>query len=123
MTKDGSAAAPPSRAVRLRREEAALRARLLPVLREASLAMEHWRIIAVIADSPGVGMTSVASAAVVPSATLTRHVDLLVQRGVVVRRVDRADRRRVVLGLSARGHDLAARLREAEGDPDPPELS
>ena len=87
------------------------------VLREASLAMEHWRIIAVIADSPGVGMTSVASAAVVPSATLTRHVDLLVQRGVVVRRVDRADRRRVVLGLSARGHDLAARLRGGGGRP------
>lgn len=119
MSEDGSADSPTSLAVRLRREEAVLRARLLPVLREARLAMEHWRIIAVIAESPGVGMTSVASAAVVPGATLTRHVDLLVDRGVVVRRVDSTDRRRVVLALSARGHDLAARLREAEGDRDP----
>ncbi len=123
MTELGSAGTSTSLAVRLRREEAALRARLLPVLLATGLSMEQWRIIAVIADNPGVGMTAAASAAVVPGATLTRHMDHLVQHGVVVRRADRADRRRVVLALSARGQEVAAHLRRAERDAGPPVLS
>ena len=103
-----------SLAVRLRRAEAEVRARLLPVLDDNGLSMEHWRIIAVVDEQPGIGMSTVASEAVVPPATLTRHMDKLVARGLVVRHVDPADKRRVVLALSPRGQALAARLREAE---------
>jgi DNA-binding MarR family transcriptional regulator len=103
-----------SLAVRLRRAEADVRARLLPLLDDNGLTMEHWRIIAVVDEQPGVGMSSVAADAVVPAATLTRHMDKLVERGIVVRHVDPADKRRVVLALSSRGQDLAARLREEE---------
>lgn len=115
-----------SLAVRLRRAEAAIRARLLPLLVEHGLSMEHWRIIAVVDDHPGIGMSSVASAAVVPAATLTRHMDKLVELGIVVRHVDPADKRRVVLALSPRGHTLAAELRAEErlaDDPAAVELS
>ena len=101
-------------AVRLRRAEAVLRDALLPILAEHGFGMEHWRIIAVVDDHPGIGMSSVAATAVVPAASLTRHMDKLVERGVVVRRVDPADRRRVVVALSPGGRALAARLREAE---------
>jgi len=111
-----------SLAVRLRRAEAAIRARLLPLLVENDLSMEHWRIIAVVGDHPGIGMSSVAAAAVVPAATLTRHMDKLVERGVVVRHVDPADKRRVVLALSRRGQALAARLREEEHLADDPAI-
>jgi DNA-binding MarR family transcriptional regulator len=103
-----------SLAVRLRRAEAALRDRLLPILAENGLGMEHWRIIAVVDDQPGIGMRSVAATAVVPAATLTRHMDKLVEHGVVVRHVDPADKRRVVVALSHGGRALAVRLREAE---------
>lgn len=101
-------------AVQLRQAEAAIREQLGPVLAEHDLAMEHWRIIAVIDDQPGRTMSSVAAAAVVPAATLTRHMDRLVERGLVVRHVDAADKRRVAVALSPQGRLLAQRLRDLE---------
>ena len=103
-----------SLAVRVRQVEAGLRRVLQPILDEQGLAMDHWRIIAVIGDAPGLGMSEIAAAAVVPAATLTRHVDRLVAQGIVVRRVDPEDRRRAVTALSPRGEAYAARLRAAE---------
>ena len=102
------------RLVRLRQEEADLRARVQPLLDEHGLLPEHWRILAVVDDHPGITMTSLATSAVVTAASLTRHVDRLVELALVVRRIDPADRRRAVLALSPRGADLAARLLAAE---------
>jgi len=112
MQNDGSPSS--SLAVRLRQEEAAIRERLDPVLSEHGLVMEDWRIVAVIDDHPGIGMSEAAGAAVVPAATLTRRMDRLVERGIVVRHIDAEDRRRLVVALSPRGRELAARLRELE---------
>ncbi|MBM0123390.1 MarR family winged helix-turn-helix transcriptional regulator [Pimelobacter simplex] len=105
---------PGSLAVQVRQVEAGLRRVLQPILDEQGLAMDHWRIIAVIGDDPGLGMSEIAAAAVVPAATLTRHVDRLVTQGIVVRRIDPHDRRRAVAALSPRGEQYAARLRAAE---------
>lgn len=107
-------AVPSSVAVRLRRAEAALRGALQPLLDEHGLTAEHWRIIAVVSDQPGLGMREVAAAAVVPAATLTRHMDRLVEHGIVVRRVDPDDARRAVVALSPRGEAYAERLRVVE---------
>lgn len=109
-----STSIPSSMAVRLRRAEAVLRRNMLPILVEHDLGMEDWRIIAVVGDEPGLAMSSVATAAVVPAASLTRHMDKLVERGIVLRHIDNADRRRVVLALSPMGTTLALRLSEAE---------
>ncbi len=103
-----------SLAVQLRQAEAGIRDRLLPVLTEHGLTAEHWRIIAVVDDHPGVTMSTVATSAVVPAATLTRHVDKLVERALLVRRADPDDKRRVVLALSPAGQSYARRLRAAE---------
>ena len=103
-----------SRIVQLRQEEAELQVRLAPLLDERGLLPEHWRIIAVVDDHPGLPMATVGASAVVPAATLTRHVDKLVELGIVVRHIDPHDRRRVVLALSPRGRQYAARLRAAE---------
>jgi DNA-binding MarR family transcriptional regulator len=103
-----------SLAVRLRQAELALREELLPTLAEQDLTLEHWRIIAVVDEHPGIAMGAVANAAVVTAASLTRHVDRLVERGIVVRHVDPDDRRRAVLALAPRAQALAARLRDAE---------
>src|SRR5205085_3174219 len=97
MTK--SVAAPPhagSLVVLLRYCENMVRQRLQPVLDEAGLSHEHWRIMALLQEQPGIGMSAIARGAVLPSASATRHVDRLVERGVVVRRVDASDKRRVV---------------------------
>lgn len=103
-----------SLAVHVRQVEARLRSVLKPLLDEHGLAMDHWRIIAVIGDEPGLGMGEIATLAVVPAASLTRHMDKLVERGIVVRRIDAGDKRRCVVALSPRGEEYAARLREAE---------
>lgn len=103
-----------SRMVQLRQEEAELQVRLAPLLDERGLLPEHWRIIAVVDEHPGIPMATVAASAVVPAATLTRHVDRLVELGIVVRHIDPHDRRRVVVALSPQGGQYAARLRAAE---------
>ncbi|MFD1249289.1 MarR family winged helix-turn-helix transcriptional regulator [Nocardioides ginsengisoli] len=103
-----------SLAVQVRRVEADLRQVLQPILDEQGLTMDHWRIIAVIGAEPGLGMSEIATAAVVAAASLTRHVDRLVAQGIVVRRIDPDDRRRAVAALSPRGEQYAARLRAAE---------
>lgn len=103
-----------SLAVHVRQVEARLRNVLQPLLDEHGLSMDHWRIVAVIGDEPGLGMGEIATLAVVPAASLTRHMDKLVERGVVVRRIDPGDKRRSVVALSPRGVEYAARLRAAE---------
>lgn len=100
--------------VSLRQEERRVGRRLAPLLAERGLLAEHWRIIAVLDDHPGTDMGTLSASAVVTAASLTRHVDRLVEVGIVVRHVDPADRRRVVLALSPQGVTYAGRLREAE---------
>lgn len=96
--------------VLLRSCENLVRRRLQPFLAEVDLTPEHWRVLALLHEQPGMGAGAIAKGAVLPSASVTRHVDRLVERGLVVRKVDPADRRRVVLALSPRGSDVAERL-------------
>lgn len=103
-----------SLAVEVRQLEARLRGVLQPLLDEHGLSMDHWRIVAVVGEGPGLGMGEIATLAVVPAASLTRHMDKLVERGIVVRRIDPGDKRRSVVALSPRGEEYAARLRAAE---------
>ena len=106
-------------ALLLKRAEETVRLRLQPALDEADLNLEHWRILSVLLSEPGLRMTSIAEAAVVPGASLTRHMDRLVERALVIRRVDPEDKRRVVAALSPRGAELALRLRAAEAAAEP----
>lgn len=96
--------------VLLRYCEDKVRQRLQPILDEAGLSPEHWRVMALLHEQPGLGAGAIAKGAVLPSASVTRHVDKLVERGMVVRRVDPKDKRRVVLALSPRGAQVADRL-------------
>lgn len=105
-----------SLAVLLKQTEALVRERLRPALDELGLTLEHWRIMAVLHDAPGASMGPLAGQAVVPAATLTRLTDKLVERGMVVRRIDPGDRRRTVVALSPMGVRLTARLRAEEDE-------
>lgn len=88
--------------------------RLQPLLDQAGLAPEHWRIMALLHEQPGIGMSAIAKGAVLPSASTTRHVDKLVERGMILRRIDPDDKRRVVVALSPSGLGVAERLRAEE---------
>lgn len=105
---------PSSVSLRLKRAEQRLRATLDPVLRQEDLGFEHGQVLAALLQWPGLRMTELAEAAVLPAATLTRHVDKLVSRALVIRRIDADDKRRVVVALSHRGAAVAERLRELE---------
>jgi len=99
-----------SATLRLKHAELALRRTLQPVLDAEQVTFEHWQVLAALLEQPGLRMTDLAEAAVLPAATLTRHVDRLVEQALVIRRVDPDDKRRAVVALSRRGEQLAARL-------------
>ena len=105
---------PASLTLRLRMAEGALRRHLVASLDAAGVSFEQWQVMAVLLERPGLPMTALADAAVLPAATLTRHVDRLVQRALVIRRIDQHDRRRAVVALSPSGERIAGDLRNAE---------
>lgn len=105
---------PESLTLRVRMAEDALRRQLGVVLGAAGISLEQWQVLAALLERPGLPMTELADAAVLPAATLTRHVDRLVQSALVIRRIDSRDRRRAVVALSAAGERLAHELRGAE---------
>lgn len=97
----------PSFALLLRRTEHVLAqqvsARIAPALESYDLTVERWRVVAALAVEPAQTMTQLAESAVLPPASLTRHVDRLVARGLVTRGANPEDRRRVVASLTAAG--------------------
>lgn len=105
-----------SATLRLKQAELALRRALEPVLDAESITFEHWQVLAALLEQPGLRMTDLAEAAALPAATLTRHVDRLVEHALVIRRIDPDDKRRAVVALSGPGERLAERLRSIELD-------
>lgn len=99
--------------------ESALRRHLVAALDAAGISFEQWQVLAALLERPGLPMTELADAAVLPAATLTRHVDRLAQRALVIRRIDPHDRRRAVVALSAQGERIAGELRTTEGALEP----
>lgn len=79
---------------------------LAPVLRSKDLTLEEWLILDVLADSDGLSMHEIAAATLASNATLSRHVDSLVNRALLFRKVAFEDRRRILIFLSERGLDL-----------------
>ncbi|NMN97402.1 MarR family winged helix-turn-helix transcriptional regulator [Antrihabitans stalactiti] len=98
----------------LRQVERKVAALLVPALEQADLSLDQWRVMAAMIDSGGVPMAELAEASIVAGSTLTRHVDRLVDRGLVIRRIDPTDRRKVIALLSPRGESTAHDLRRLE---------
>ncbi|CAN5465099.1 hypothetical protein BH11ACT7_BH11ACT7_13860 [soil metagenome] len=77
-------------------------------------SVEGWRVLGALRGGDGFTMTDMSTAMAIPPPTLTRIVDKLVDAGLVVRRVDATDRRRVLIYLSARGKVKVRRLAKQE---------
>lgn len=103
--------------------------RIERVLAAGGVSPDQWRVLSLLADGGDHPMSEIATYAMVPSPTLTKIVDKLVERNLVYRRVDTGDRRRVLAHLAARGRDLhrelVAQVQDAEreiaaqvGEPD-----
>ena len=91
-------------------------ARLEPVLSSENLSLEEWLILDVLSDADGLSMSQLGSETLASSATLSRHVDSLVNRACVYRQVGAEDRRQFLIFMSTRGRALhgfvAGQLRE-----------
>ena len=83
------------------------------ILNRSGLTLEQWRVLDLLSDRQGRPMSEIAAAVMVPPPTLTKIVDRLVDNALVHRRVDEADRRRVVVLTSERGLELHGELAPA----------
>jgi DNA-binding MarR family transcriptional regulator len=84
-------------------------ARLAAALGAADGTTEEWRVMSLLADGRGHPMTEIAEYALLPPPTLTKIVDRMVSANLVHRRVDDADRRRVLAFLTDRGRETHGR--------------
>jgi MarR family transcriptional regulator, organic hydroperoxide resistance regulator len=94
----------------LSRAERSVNRALAAALASEDVSVEQWRILQALADGRGHTMGDLAEAALMPHPTLTKAVDRLVERAVVYRGHDPADRRKVAVFLADRGSDLLGRL-------------
>lgn len=74
------------------------------------LSLNEWRILLVLANHPRVVASEVAALTGLDKMTVSRAIAALERRGRVVRKVDAADRRRMLLRLSAAGERLYERI-------------
>ncbi|MFC5219907.1 MarR family winged helix-turn-helix transcriptional regulator [Streptomyces coerulescens] len=87
----------------LTRAERLAARRVQSVLDEFDCSIEAWRVLDLLSDGQGHNMTALAEHAFLPAPSLTKLVDQLVDQNLVFRRVDPADRRRVLAHLTPRG--------------------
>jgi DNA-binding MarR family transcriptional regulator len=94
----------------LSRVEREVTRRLTALLAAEGCTIEQWRVLSLLARTGGRPMTAIAQATLMPAPTLTKRVDRMVADGLVYRRVDVDDRRRVLLLLAPRGQVAHDRL-------------
>ena len=78
--------------------------------KKLGISINNWKILGVIACFGPLSATELGARTGLDPDKITRAVDTLVQRSYVIRRDDEADRRRVVLTLSAKGRKVHDRI-------------
>jgi DNA-binding MarR family transcriptional regulator len=76
------------------------------ILAAENCTLDEWRVLKLLVDGRGHTMTEVADFVMLPAPTLTKLVDRMVADGLVYRRADDRDRRRVLVYVSLHGRDL-----------------
>ncbi len=90
------------------------------IVRQHGLRVPEWRVLACLHDSDGQMVTRLASLALMEQSAMTRVVERMEERGLLERRGDSRDRRRVRVFLTDNGRALLgpllglAREQEAE---------
>ncbi|MEV1067092.1 MarR family transcriptional regulator [Streptomyces sp. NPDC050263] len=91
--------------------------RVQAVLDGFDCSVEAWRVLDLLSDGHGHNMTALADHAFLPAPSLTKLIDQLVDQNLVFRRIDPADRRRVLAHLTPRGMQRWQRMnREVRAD-------
>ena len=87
----------------LNQATAALNADFQVVLREHGMTLLHWRVLAFLCETDGLGVSALARMTGVEQATLSRALMVMEKSGYVARRPSRQDQRMVVIRLLAAG--------------------
>jgi DNA-binding MarR family transcriptional regulator len=77
---------------------------------DENATLEQWRVMRVLANTPGLSMGEIAAELEIPQPTLTRVVDALVDSALLYRTQSAEDRRKVSVHLSTLGRRKLARL-------------
>jgi DNA-binding MarR family transcriptional regulator len=77
--------------------------RLGTALKAHNATLEEWRVLSLLGDGNGHAMIEIAEFVMLPPPTLTKVIDRMVSLTLVHRRVDEADRRRVLVFATDRG--------------------
>lgn len=81
----------------------AVMAPIRPVLREAGVTDQQWRVLRVLADAGPLDAAGIAARALLYPPSVTRIVRELVERGLLSRATDDDDRRRWVIAITPEG--------------------
>ncbi|QBF30498.1 MarR family winged helix-turn-helix transcriptional regulator [Thalassococcus sp. S3] len=79
-------------------------------VRKAGLRVPEWRVVACLYDRGPSMITELAERALMEQSRMTRVVDQMVDRNIVERVSDQADKRRVRVSLTDKGRALADEL-------------
>lgn len=79
-------------------------------VRQHGLRVPEWRVLACLVDRDGEMITRLAEFSLIEQSRLTRIIDQMDERGLVARRSDEQDKRRVLVYLTAKGRTLASKL-------------
>lgn len=100
----------------LSRVERRVSNRFSDVLVAQGSTLDEWRVLSLLAQRGGQSMSAIAAATLLAPPTLTKRIDVMVADGLVHRRVDDTDRRRVLVLLAPRGKAAHRRLAELVGE-------
>ena len=84
----------------------AVMAPIRPVLRASNVTEQQWRVLRVLDDVEALDASGIAEQALLYAPTVTRILRELVDRGLVVRRIDANDGRRSIISITQEGHHL-----------------
>lgn len=100
----------------LSRAERCVNDRFVGVLAAQGSTLDEWRVLSLLVERGGQPMSAIAAATLMAPPTLTKRIDAMVADGLVYRRVDDTDRRRVLVRLAPRGEAAHRRLAEHVGE-------
>jgi homoprotocatechuate degradation regulator HpaR len=84
----------------------AVMAPIRPMLREADVTEQQWRVLRVLDDAGPLDTSTLAQAALLYPPSVTRILKDLLERALIVRERDPQDGRRSFISLTAAGADL-----------------
>jgi DNA-binding MarR family transcriptional regulator len=79
-------------------------------LRQRGMTLTHWRVLAFLEETDGLGVSALADYTVTDQSTLSRALQQMERRGLVARRAGATDKRFIEVHISSRGRALFAQI-------------